>query len=271
MTFEEALETTKIHSVAGALRDGENLVTSRPFRSPHHTMSAVSLAGGGAYPKPGEVSLAHNGVLFLDELPEFPKQVTETLRQPLEDRKITITRASGHCTFPSNFMLVCAMNPCRCGYYGHPTKKCTCKPEEIQKYMSRISGPLLDRIDIQIEVSSLRFEELSATEASESSATVRSRVNAARQKAVDRFRAGGDRVFSNADMTPAQLQKYAKVDEMGKELLRSAYDSMGLSARGHDRILRLARTIADLDGAELIGAVHMAEAIRMRSLDRKYW
>lgn len=271
MTFEEALETTKIHSVAGALRDGENLVTARPFRSPHHTMSAVSLAGGGAFPKPGEVSLAHNGVLFLDELPEFPKQVTETLRQPLEDRRITITRASGHCTFPSNFMLVCAMNPCRCGYYGHPTKKCTCKPEEIQKYMSRISGPLLDRIDIQIEVSSLRFEELSSTEQSETSATIRSRVNAARQRAVERFRAGGDRVFSNADMTPAQLQKYAKVDEMGKELLRSAYDSMGLSARGHDRILRVARTIADLEGVEIIGAAHMAEAIRMRSLDRKYW
>ena len=271
MTFEEALETTKIHSVAGALRDGENLVTARPFRSPHHTMSAVSLAGGGAFPKPGEVSLAHNGVLFLDELPEFPKQVTETLRQPLEDRKITITRASGHCTFPSNFMLVCAMNPCRCGYYGHPTKKCTCKREEIQKYMSRISGPLLDRIDIQIEVSSLTFDELSKAEKSESSAVIRQRVNAARERAVTRFRQGGDHIFANADMSPAQLQKYAQVDEMGKELLRSAYDSMGLSARGHDRILRVARTIADLEGSELIGASHMAEAIRMRSLDRKYW
>ena len=271
MTFEEALETTKIHSVAGALPEGANLVTSRPFRSPHHTMSAVSLAGGGAYPKPGEVSLSHNGVLFLDELPEFPKQVTETLRQPLEDRKITITRASGHCTFPSNFMLVCAMNPCRCGYYGHPTKKCTCKREDIQKYMSRISGPLLDRIDIQIEVSSLGFDELASAEKGESSADIRKRVNAARSVAVGRFRAGGDEIFSNADMSPAQLRKYAVVDETGRELLRSAYDSMGLSARGHDRILRVARTIADLAGEDVIGAVHMAEAIRMRSLDRKYW
>lgn len=271
MTFEEALETTKIHSVAGALGQGDHLVTTRPFRSPHHTMSAVSLAGGGAYPRPGEVSLAHNGVLFLDELPEFPKQVTETLRQPLEDRKITITRASGHCTFPSNFMLVCAMNPCRCGYYGHPTKKCTCKPEEIQKYMSRISGPLLDRIDIQIEVSSLTFDELAGGEKGESSAQIRNRVNAARKRAVARFAAGGDAIFANADMSSSQLGKYAKVDEAGRELLRAAYDSMGLSARGHDRILRVARTIADLDGAEMISAVHMAEAIRMRSLDRKYW
>ncbi|MBE6639607.1 MAG: ATP-binding protein [Ruminococcaceae bacterium] len=271
MTFEESLETTKIHSVAGTLPEGANLVTVRPFRSPHHTMSAVSLAGGGAYPKPGEVSLAHNGVLFLDELPEFPKQVTETLRQPLEDRKITITRASGHCTFPSNFMLVCAMNPCRCGYYGHPTKKCTCKQDDIQKYMAKISGPLLDRIDIQVEVSALRFDELADTAKSESSAEIRRRVNIARKRAVDRFEKGGDKIFSNADMSSSQLRKYAVVDEGGMALLRSAYDSMGLSARGHDRILRLARTIADLAGEEKIGAVHMAEAIRMRSLDRKYW
>ena len=271
MTFEEALETTKIHSVAGTLADNANLITQRPFRSPHHTMSAVALAGGGAYPKPGEVSLAHNGVLFLDELPEFSKQVTETLRQPLEDHKITITRAAGHCTFPSNFMLVCAMNPCRCGYYGHPTKKCTCRPDEIQKYMAKISGPLLDRIDIQIEVSSLTFDELSGGEKSESSALIRQRVNAARSLAIKRFQSGGDRVYSNADMSPSQLRKYVKVDEEGTVLLRAAYDNMGLSARGHDRILRLARTIADLEGAETVGAAHMAEAIRMRSLDRKYW
>ncbi|MBE6673088.1 MAG: ATP-binding protein [Ruminococcaceae bacterium] len=271
MTFEEALETTKIHSVAGTLPENANLVTARPFRSPHHTMSAVSLAGGGAYPKPGEVSLAHNGVLFLDELPEFPKQVTETLRQPLEDHRITITRASGHCTFPSNFMLVCAMNPCRCGYYGHPTKRCTCRPEEIQKYMAKISGPLLDRIDIQIEVSSLSFDELSTAESSDSSATIRARVNAARRRAIERFKAGGERVFSNAEMSSSQLRRYVQVDESGSALLRAAYDSMGLSARGHDRILRLARTIADLDGSETVSAAHMAEAIRMRSLDRKYF
>ncbi len=271
MTFEEALETTKIHSVAGTLPENANLVTARPFRSPHHTMSAVSLAGGGAYPKPGEVSLAHNGVLFLDELPEFPKQVTETLRQPLEDRRITITRASGHCTFPSNFMLVCAMNPCRCGYYGHPTKKCSCKADDIKKYMSRISGPLLDRIDIQIEVSSLTFDELSIAEAGESSSAIRARVNAARNLAVQRFRTGGEGIYANADMSSSQIRRYAKADEAGMALLRAAYDNMGLSARGHDRILRVARTIADLAGEEIIGAVHMAEAIRMRTLDRKYW
>ena len=271
MTFEEALETTKIHSVAGVLPENANLVTGRPFRSPHHTMSAVSLAGGGTHPKPGEVSLAHNGVLFLDELPEFPKQVTETLRQPLEDRRITITRASGHCTFPSNFMLVCAMNPCRCGYYGHPTKKCSCRADDIQKYMARISGPLLDRIDIQIEVSSLTFDELAASETGERSETIRQRVNAARAMAVKRFREGADGIYANADMSSSQIRRYAKVDEDGMALLRAAYDNMGLSARGHDRILRVARTIADLAGEEIIGAVHMAEAIRMRTLDRKYW
>lgn len=271
MTFEEALETTKIHSVAGALAENSNLVTARPFRSPHHTMSAVSLAGGGAYPKPGEVSLAHNGVLFLDELPEFAKQVTETLRQPLEDHKITITRAAGHCTFPSNFMLVCAMNPCRCGYYGHPSKKCTCRADDIKKYMSRISGPLLDRIDIQIEVSSLTFDDLSTAEAGESSAVIRERVNAARSMAVKRFSEGNEGIYANADMSSSQIRRYAKVDEAGMALLRAAYDSMGLSARGHDRILRVARTIADLAGEETIGAMHMAEAIRMRTLDRKYW
>lgn len=270
LTFTEAIETTKVHSVSGTLPDGVSLISARPFRSPHHTMSAVSLVGGGVNPMPGEVSLADNGVLFLDELPEFPKQVTDALRQPLEDRRVTITRASGRVTFPCNFMLVGAMNPCRCGYFGHPTRKCTCKPTDVKRYVSRISGPMLDRIDIQIELPSLSYEELSDDSASaERSETIRERVIAAREFARERMK--GDNYLNNASLDSAGIRKYCKADEDAMELLHMAYDSMGLSARGYDRIMRVARTIADLDRSEIIGASHIAEAIQFRSLDRKYW
>ena len=270
LTFAEAIESTKIHSVAGVLPEGVSLLSVRPFRSPHHTMSPVSLVGGGANPMPGEISLADNGVLFLDELPEFPKQVTDALRQPLEDRKVTITRANGRVTFPCSFMLVGAMNPCRCGYYGHPTHPCTCKPMDVKRYISRISGPMLDRMDIQIELPSLSYDEISAPDASaESSAVIRERVTAAR--AFARERMGNDAVFCNAQLDAAGIHKYCRLDDAASALLKAAYDRMGLSARGYDRILRVARTIADLDQSELIGASHIAEAIQLRSLDRKYW
>lgn len=270
MTYEEAVETTKIHSIAGILDGDSALVTRRPFRSPHHTMSAASLAGGGAIPMPGEISLADNGVLFLDELPEFNKQVTETLRQPLEDGEITITRAAGRCRFPCHIMLVCAMNPCKCGNFGHPTRRCTCKPADIKKYMSKISGPLLDRIDIQIEVPPISFDEMSSEVVPEPSSAIRERVNAAREYAAGRFE-GEDGVRSNSDMTPSMIRKYCKMDDEAKALLGEAFETLGLSARGHDRVLRVARTIADLDRSEIITASHIAEAIQLRSLDRKYW
>ncbi len=270
LSFAEAIETTKVHSVAGTLPEGVSLLSVRPFRSPHHTMSAVSLVGGGINPTPGEVSLADHGVLFLDELPEFPKQVTDALRQPLEDRKVTITRANGRVTFPCNFMLVGAMNPCRCGYFGHPTRKCTCKPIDVKRYISRISGPMLDRIDIQIELPSLTYDELSSNDqVSERSEDVRARVIAAREFA--RKRMEGDNYTSNAGLDARGIRKYCKADEDAMELLHTAYDSMGLSARGYDRIMRVARTIADLDKSDIIRAEHIAEAIQFRSLDRKYW
>lgn len=269
LSFEEAVETTKIHSVAGTLPAGTSLLSVRPFRSPHHTMSAVSLVGGGAVPAPGEVSLAHNGVLFLDELPEFPKTVTDTLRQPLEDRKVTITRAGGRVTFPCSFMLVGAMNPCRCGYYGHPTHPCTCSPQEVRRYVSRISGPLLDRIDIEVELPSVSFDELAAKgEEGETSAVIRERVIRARNFAAARTQGG---VFCNAQLDAAGIRKYCAADDAAAAMFRSAYDRMGLSARGYDRIMRVARTIADLEQSELIRAPHIAEAIQLRSLDRKYW
>ena len=271
MTFEEALECTMIHSCAGTLPKDEALISSRPFRAPHHTMSAVALAGGGAIPKPGEVSLAHNGVLFLDELPEFPKQVTEILRQPLEDGEITITRALAHSTFPTKFMLVCAMNPCRCGNYGNPNKKCTCRADDIKKYMARISGPLLDRIDIQVEVPALNYADLHSNSPVESSLTVRERVNAARRFALDRYKKAGSDVRSNAQLSAGEVRRFCTPDKEGSEILQSAYERLGLSARGHDRILRVARTAADLDGSAEVGASHILEAIRLRSLDRKYW
>ena len=220
---------------------------------------------------PGEISLAHNGVLFLDELPEYSKQSAEVLRQPLEDHKITITRASGRVTFPCSFMLVCAMNPCRCGYYGHPTRQCTCRKKDISDYLQKISGPLLDRIDIQIEVPSLSYDELSSSKQEESSETVRARVVEARRRAVNRFRANGESTFSNAGMESSQIRKYCQLSDTASNLLKNAFEKMGLSGRGYDRILRVSRTIADLDGSEHIEAKHIAEAIQLRSLDRKYW
>ncbi len=273
MDFEEAIDTTKIHSVAGVLPDGVSLVSSRPFRSPHHTMSAVSLVGGGINPSPGEVSLAHNGVLFLDELPEFPKQVTDALRQPIEDRRVTITRASGRVTFPCSFMLVAAMNPCRCGYFGHPTKPCTCSPLDVKRYISKISGPMLDRIDIQIELPSLSYDELSSTSApAESSAVIRERVTRARKFALERMKDAHARgIWSNSQLDSADIRKYCIMDTSAGALLKAAYEKMGMSARGYDRIMRVARTVADMDESDIIKANHVAEAIHYRSLDKKYW
>ena len=272
LTFAEAIETTKVHSVAGTLPEGTSLISVRPFRSPHHTMSPASLVGGGVNPMPGEVSLADNGVLFLDELPEFPRQVTDALRQPLEDRRVTITRANGRVTFPCTFMLVGAMNPCRCGYFGHPTRKCTCKPDDVKRYVSRISGPMLDRLDIQIELPSLTYDEISAPDsAAEPSAVIRERVTAARAFASERMKGGKNAVFCNAQLDAAGIHEYCVMDDAASALLKAAYDRMGLSARGHDRILRVARTLADLAKSEIIRAPHVAEAIQLRSLDRKYW
>ena len=271
LTFAEAIETTKIHSVSGTLPEGVSLLTARPFRSPHHTMSSASLVGGGVNPLPGEVSLANNGVLFLDEFLEFPKQVTDALRQPLEDRKVTITRANGRVTFPCSFMLVGAMNPCRCGYFGHPTHPCTCRKGEVQRYISKISGPMLDRMDIQIELPSLSYEEISAHDATaESSAVIRERVTAARRFAAERMASRPD-IFCNAQLDPAGIHAFCQTDDSASALLKAAYDQMGLSARGYDRVLRVARTIADLDKSEVIRGSHIAEAIQFRSLDRKYW
>ena len=271
MTFEEAITATKIHSVMGTLKS--DLICTRPFRAPHHTVTAVGMIGGGQKAQPGEISLAQSGVLFLDELPEFPKKVTEALRQPLEDGEVTITRAAAKMTYPSRFMLVCAMNPCHCGYFGDPNKQCTCSPSAVRKYLDRISGPLLDRIDLIIELPAVSYDEISgSTPKGESSATIRTRVNKARAFAAERMReAGDDPSVLNGAMTPAQLQRHCVPTEDAKELMREAFDSLGLSARGHDRILRVARTIADLDGAKEIDADHIGEAIMYRSLDRKYW
>lgn len=270
-SFDEAIETTKIHSVSGTLPEGVSLLAVRPFRSPHHTMSAVSLVGGGINPLPGEVSLAHNGVLFLDELPEFPKAVTDSLRQPLEDRRVTITRANGRVTYPCSFMLVAAMNPCRCGYYGHPTRKCTCSPLDVKRYISKISGPMLDRIDIQIELPSLSYDELAAdNSATETSEEVRHRVVAARRFAAERMK-DGTGIYCNAQMSSSDIRKYCPMDDAASAVIRSAYDRLGMSARGYDRIIRVARTVADIEGREVIGASHVAEAIQYRSLDKKYW
>ncbi len=271
MSFDEAVETTKIHSVTGLLR--ANLVTERPFRSPHHTVSPVGMIGGGANPRPGEISLAHNGVLFLDELPEFTKVVTDALRQPLEDGVVTVTRAAAKVTYPSSFMLVCAMNPCKCGYFGDPTKRCRCAPGAITKYLDRVSGPLLDRIDIEIELPAVTYNEISGrTAPGEPSAKIRERVNRARQYTDMRLAKGGDKPgVLNARMSTELLRKYCTPTEEGSALMKQAFESLGLSARGHDRVLRVARTIADLDGMEQINEDHIAEAIMYRSLDRKYW
>lgn len=271
MSFEEAVQTTKIHSVTGNLRS--NLVTERPFRSPHHTVTVPGMVGGGTNPQPGEISLSHNGILFLDELPEFTKSVTESLRQPLEDGKVTVTRAAAKVTYPSSFMLVCAMNPCRCGYFGDDTRVCTCSPASRTKYLERVSGPLLDRIDIEIELPAVSYEEISGKSApGESSADIRRRVNEARRFTDKRLEAAGDKPGTlNANMTPAQLRRHCELDEEASKLMRDAFETLGLSARGHDRVLRVARTIADLEGEEKISAEHVAEAIMYRTLDRKYW
>ena len=263
MTRAESLQTTEIYSVAGMTDAAHPLVDVRPFRSPHHTASTVSLAGGGGTPRPGEISLAHNGVLFLDELPEFDKSALETLRQPLEDGFVIITRAAGTLTLPSRFMLVCAMNPCKCGWYGHPSGRCTCSENQVEQYMRRISGPLLDRIDMYIEVPSVEYEAMRRREQPESSAVIRQRVNAAREVQKQRF--AGTEVSCNAYMTPAMIGRYCRLDDAGEKLMQGAFDRLGLTGRSHDRILRMARTIADLEGAEAIEAPHLAEAIQYRS------
>ncbi len=270
MVLEEALETTKIHSVAGLLPPNQALIATRPFRSPHHTISDAGLIGGGRYPRPGEVSLAHHGVLFLDELPEFKKNVLEVMRQPMEDGKVTISRATLSITYPANFMLAAAMNPCPCGYYTDPNRECTCTSQQIQKYLARISGPLLDRIDIQIEVPAVRYQDLAGRQPGERSAEIRERVQRAREVQLKRFE-DSEHLFCNADMQPKDIRKYCKVDSQGEELLKTAITKFGLSARAYHRILKVARTIADLEGNEQIKPAHISEAIQYRSLDRNLW
>lgn len=270
LSLSESLETTQIHSVAGQLKGGTGLITERPFRSPHHTVSQVALVGGGANPMPGEISLAHNGVLFLDELPEFPRASLEVLRQPLEDRKITVTRAKYSIEYPCNFMFVASMNPCPCGYYNHPTKPCQCTPGQIHKYLNKISGPLLDRIDIQIEIAPLSFDELSRTQPGESSAAIRKRVIAARQIQEERYREHPG-IHCNAQMTSALMRQYATPAPEDLAMLREVINRLKLSARAYDRILRLARTIADLEASPTIQTHHLAEAVGYRNLDRESW
>jgi magnesium chelatase family protein len=270
LEFEAALELTKIHSVAG-LTGRSGLVTERPFRSPHHTISDAGLIGGGAVPRPGEVSLAHQGVLFLDELPEFDRSVLEVLRQPLEDQRVTISRASMSLTFPASFMLIAAMNPCPCGFWNDPTRECRCTPLQIQRYVGRISGPLLDRIDIHIDVPAVRFKDLAGQTPpdTDSSANIRERVVRARERQQERFKA--DHIFSNAAMTPRMIRRYCKIDDESEQLLERAMTRQGLSARAYDRILKVSRTIADLEGSGEIRSAHVAEGVGYRSLDRTYW
>jgi magnesium chelatase family protein len=287
LRFDEALETTKIHSVAGVLNADEGLVTHRPFRAPHHTISDAGLIGGGAVPRPGEVSLAHNGLLFLDELPEFPRNVLEVLRQPLEDGHVTIARAAMSLSFPARFMLSAAMNPCPCGYFNDKSRECSCTPPMIQRYVSKVSGPLLDRIDIHIEVPAVQYKELRGGASSEGSAEIRGRVLAARDRQHARFMrvgatAGGDRtrptgrsashpVYANAQMTTQQIRLYCELSSDAERILERAMQQQGLSARAHDRILKVARTIADLESVQDIQVKHIAEAIQYRTLDRSYW
>lgn len=269
LTFEEALETTKIHSISGLLDPNEPIITKRPFRAPHHTISSAGLAGGGTVPHPGEVSLAHNGVLFLDELAEFDRRTLEILRQPLEDRKVTIARASGTVTYPCTIMLIGAMNPCPCGYFGHPKRKCICPPKKVAGYLSKISGPLLDRFDLHIEVAPVEFEDLSSKAHEEPSAEIRKRVTAAREIQTERFK--GTSITCNALISPDRLQEMCPMDDSAEQMLKGVFDRLGLSARAYDRILKVARTIADLDGSEVIHRPHIAAAAQYRSLDRKYW
>lgn len=267
LTFEEALEITKIHSISGELK--EDLVTQRPFRSPHYTVSTSSLIGGGRIPKPGEISLAHYGVLFLDELPEFNRATLEVLRGPLEDRKITISRVATTITYPSNFMMIASMNPCECGYYGSDLKKCTCNAKSIKRYVGKISGPMLDRIDLHIEVKPVEYEKLAFTNKSETSKEIRNRVNAARNIQLERYKEIG--IFCNAELDSNLLEKFCKLDKKSREIMQRAFEKFGLSARAHDKILKIARTIADLDNSEEIQYKHIAEAIQYRALDTSYF
>ena len=270
LTLSESLETTQIHSIAGTLKKETSLISQRPFRAPHHTVSDVALVGGGNVFMPGEICLAHHGVLFLDELPEFNRSVLETLRQPLEDRIISISRARYNLTLPCSFMLVASMNPCPCGYHHHPTRKCVCTPAQIQRYMNKISGPLMDRIDLQVEVESVPFEDIAKAPKGESSATIRERVLKARQIQNERYK-GIKGIHCNAQMTTSLLQKYVQLDDQALNLLRTAMKKFNLSARAYDRILKVSRTIADLEGAENVQSSHIAEAIGYRNLDRDNW
>jgi magnesium chelatase family protein len=270
LCLEEALETTKIHSVAGKMSRYASIISTRPFRSPHHTISDVALVGGGTHPQPGEISLAHNGVLFLDELPEFKRQVLEVMRQPLEERRVTISRSKYSVEFPASFMFIAAMNPCPCGNYNHPTIACTCKPFEVQNYLSKISGPLMDRIDLHVEVTPVSHEELASDKPTECSAAIRKRVMAAREIQKQRFD-GCAGLFANAQMSSRMVREYCRIGEAGQLILKQAMDRLGLSARAYDRILKVARTIADLDGSPDIELGHLSEAINFRNLDRDNW
>ncbi|MBQ5911135.1 MAG: YifB family Mg chelatase-like AAA ATPase [Clostridia bacterium] len=269
MTFDESIDTTKIYSVAGELDSKTPIILGRPFRSPHHTVSSRAISGGGAIPKPGEISLAHNGVLFLDELPEFSRDVMESLRQPVEDGKVTISRVAGSLTYPSAFTLVAAMNPCPCGFYGHPTRKCTCSPTAVRKYLNRISGPMLDRLDLHIEVPPVEYGALKSATPEETSESVRQRVNKAREIQNQRYKGTG--ITCNARLLPGMLSKYCVLTAEAEKMLSSSFERLGLSARAYDRILKVSRTISDLEGKELIELSHIAQAIQFRSLDRKYW
>lgn len=269
LSFEEALEITKIHSVAGVLPKDIPIITNRPFRAPHHTISPKSLIGGGLIPKPGEISLSHYGVLFLDELPEFNRSTLEVLRGPLEDGIVSISRVNSSFTYPCKFMFVASMNPCPCGYYGSKEKECTCTEQAISKYMGKISGPLLDRIDIQIEVTGVKYQKLESNNKIESSKDIQKRVNVARQ--IQRERYKDEKIYSNSELTSKLIEKYCKIDEESKKILQTAFEKLGFSARAYGRILKVARTIADLAGSTQINKSHIAEAIQYRSLDKKYW
>ena len=269
MTFEETIETTKIYSIAGLLPEGVSLIDRRPFRSPHHSASPMGITGGGRTPKPGEISLAHNGVLFHDELPEFSRLTMEALRQPLEDGQVTISRVNGTLTYPCNISMICAMNPCPCGFFGDPTKECTCTPTEIRRYLNKVSGPMLDRIDIHIEVPAVKYEELSSNIPSESSAEIQKRVNAARKIQTERFK--NTNINCNARIPSGMLQQVCTLDKSADTILKNAFEKLGLSSRAYTKVLKVARTIADLDSSEIIKVKHVTEAIQYRSLDRKYW